>query len=197
VIAASRQRPAAFGHLFDRHAAALHRYVVRRLGPHEAAELVSEVFRIAFEKRASYDATRADARPWLYGIATNLIAKHHRREARRLAAVGRLAARHRAEDDFSHALAGRLDAAADWQAVVDALNALPRAERDALLLHVWEGLAYEEVAAALDIPIGTVRSRLNRARRRLRQGREPGRSNGEEQEGTAPRRSGRPGSVQR
>jgi RNA polymerase sigma-70 factor (ECF subfamily) len=178
VIAASLDAPALFGTIFDRHATVLHRYFVRRLGPDEAESMVGEVFRIAFEKRTVYDLLRPTARPWLYGIATNLLAKHRRREARRIHAVARLAAHRLPPLDLADGVSGAVDAAELWPRVADAVTALPEPERDALVLHVWEGLSYEEVADALGVPIGTVRSRLNRARGRLRElagpsGREP------------------------
>ncbi|HEY4378131.1 MAG TPA: RNA polymerase sigma factor [Acidimicrobiales bacterium] len=169
VIASSLREPAAFGVLFDRHATVLHRYLVRRLGPSEADGLVGEVFRIAFERRASYDGQRPNARPWLYGIATNLVAKQRRREARRLHATARLAASHLEPVEEAAAVAGAVDASRRWAGVAEAVANLPQGERDALVLYAWEGLGYDQVAAALDIPVGTVRSRLNRARRRLRE----------------------------
>jgi RNA polymerase sigma-70 factor (ECF subfamily) len=167
VIAASRADPARFGVIFDRHASVLHRYLVRRIGPDDADTMVGEIFLIAFEKRARYDLDRNSARPWLYGIATNLLAKHRRREARRLRATARLAAAQSPLADLADRVAATIDAADQWPRVADAVARLPAGERDALLLHVWEGLSYEDVAAALDVPIGTVRSRINRARRRL------------------------------
>jgi RNA polymerase sigma-70 factor (ECF subfamily) len=169
LIAASVDEPVWFGTIFDRHATVLHRYVVRRIGPDEAEALVGEVFRIAFEKRRAYDAERPVARPWLYGIATNLLAKHRRKEARRLHATARLAARRLPPDDLADRVGDTVDAAARWGRVAEAVVSLPEPERDALVLHVWEGLSYEDVAAALGIPVGTVRSRLNRARGRLRE----------------------------
>src|SRR3954467_13334339 len=75
VIAASLREPARFGALFDRHATVLHRYLVRRLGPDEAEPMVGDIFRIAFQRRDTYDLQRPTARPWLYGIATNLVSK--------------------------------------------------------------------------------------------------------------------------
>jgi RNA polymerase sigma-70 factor (ECF subfamily) len=182
LIAASLREPVRFGAIFDRHATVLHRYLVRRIGPDEAEAMVGDVFRIAFEKRHTYDLERPVARPWLYGIATNLLAKHHRREARRLNAVARLAARRVAPDDLADRVSAGVDANSRWQRVADAVTALPRPERDALVLHVWEGLSYEDVALALAIPVGTVRSRINRARGRLREldapsGREEGEHN--------------------
>jgi RNA polymerase sigma factor (sigma-70 family) len=169
VIAASLVVPASFGTIFDRHATVLHRYLVRRLGPDEAESMVGEVFRIAFERRETYDLERPTARPWLYGIATNLLAKHRRREARRIHAVARLASHRLPPVDLADGVSRAVDAADLWPRVADAVTALPEVERDALVLHVWEGLSYEEVADALGVPIGTVRSRLNRARGRLRE----------------------------
>jgi RNA polymerase sigma-70 factor (ECF subfamily) len=131
--------------------------------------MVGEIFRIAFEKRNTYDLDRPTARPWLYGIATNLLAKHRRREARRLQAVARLAAHRLPHVDLAEGVSGAVDAEDLWPRVADAVTALPEPERDALVLHVWEGLSYEEVADALGVPIGTVRSRLNRARGRIRE----------------------------
>jgi RNA polymerase sigma-70 factor (ECF subfamily) len=169
VISASFESPARFGVIFDRHATTLHRYLVRRIGPDEAEALVGDVFRIAFEKRFTFDLNRPDSRPWLYGIATNLLAKHRRGEARRIRAVARLAAHRLPPMDLADGVSSAVDAGSLWPRVAEAVTALPQPERDALMLHVWEGLSYEEVADALDIPVGTVRSRLNRARGRIRE----------------------------
>jgi RNA polymerase sigma factor (sigma-70 family) len=169
VIAASLDRPAAFGALFDRHATSLHRYFVRRLGPFEAEAMVGDVFRIAFEKRRTYDVSRPNARPWLYGIATNLLAKHRRGEARRIRAVARLAAQRLPAIDLADGVSEMVDADSLWPRVADAVASLPETERDALLLHVWEGLSYDDIADALCVPVGTVRSRLHRARGRIRE----------------------------
>jgi RNA polymerase sigma-70 factor (ECF subfamily) len=169
VISASLDEPVWFGTIFDRHATVLHRYLVRRLGPDEAEAMVGEVFRIAFEKRHTYDVLRPMARPWLYGIATNLLAKHRRSEARRIHAVARLAARRLLPIALDDQVSDAVDAADRWQRVAEAVTALPQVERDALMLHVWEGLPYDEVALALGVPIGTVRSRIHRARGRIRE----------------------------
>ena len=169
VIAASLDEPARFGAIFDRHATVLHRYLVRRLGAHEAEGMVGDVFLVAFERRHTYDPARPVARPWLYGIATNLLARRSRSEARRLHATARLAARRLPPVDLADEVGDRLDASDRWQRVAEAVTSLPQPERDALLLHVWEELSYDEVAAALGVPVGTVRSRLNRARGRLRE----------------------------
>jgi len=169
VIAASITEPARFGLLFDRHATVLFRYLVRRVGVDEADSLLGEVFRVAFEKRSTYDCEQPNARPWLYGIATNLLARHRRREGRRIHATARLLARQAAVGDPADQIVADLDARQLWPRVADAVAELPEEERDALLLFVWEELSYEDIAVALGIPVGTVRSRLNRARVRLRE----------------------------
>ncbi len=172
VIAASLDAPSVFGTVYDRHAGALFRFLVRRVGHDNADPLLGDVFRIALERRATFDCSYASARPWLYGIATNVLAKHRRTEARRLRATAELAASRATStprDDASDDIADAVDAATLWPSVADAIAALPDGERDALLLYVWEDLSYDEIAAALAIPVGTVRSRLNRARARLRE----------------------------
>ena len=173
VMAASLDAPAAFGTVYDRHAGALFRFLVRRVGHDHADPLLGDVFRIAFERRATYDCSYASARPWLYGIATNVLAKHRRTEARRLRATAALAASRATpaarDHDASDDVVAAVDAATLWPSVADAIAALPDGERDALLLYAWEDLSYDEIAAALAIPVGTVRSRLNRARARLRE----------------------------
>jgi RNA polymerase sigma-70 factor (ECF subfamily) len=171
VIAGSRDDPREFAALYDRHAGILFRFLVRRVGRDTGDELLGETFRIAFERRGTFDLDRPNARPWLYGIATNLVGKHRRHEARRLAATARLALDGRAAgpaDPFADRVDDRLDARAAWPAVAQAVADLPAGERDALLLFAWEELSYDEIAAALGIPTGTVRSRLHRARGRLR-----------------------------
>jgi RNA polymerase sigma factor (sigma-70 family) len=173
VIAASITEPECFGGLFDRHATAMYRYFVRRVGADAADSLLGELFRVAFERRATYDTARADARPWLYGIATRLLAHHHRSEARRLRATARLVASMDAPGDLSEQVVGAMDASNRWPAVAEAVAALPEAERNVLFLYAWEDLSYEEIATALGMPIGTVRSRLHRARHRLRELRIP------------------------
>ena len=169
VIAASLDDSARFGLLFDRHATVVFRYLVRRVGVDDAEPLLGDVFRVAFEKRSTYDCERSNARPWLYGIATNLLARHRRTEARRIRATARLLARQRPADDPTDQVIATLDALELWPQVADAVDRLPEQERDALLLYVWEELGYEEIAAALGVPVGTVRSRLNRARLSLRE----------------------------
>ena len=173
VIAGSRDRPDEFGVIFDRHATVVFRYLVRRVGVDEAETLLGETFRIAFEKRDTYDIARPSARPWLYGIATNLLARHRRGEARRMRAMARTLAREEPAPDATDAIVATLDAGELWPRIADAIDALPPGERDVLVLFVWEELGYDDIATALAIPVGTVRSRLNRARQALRELRTP------------------------
>jgi len=171
VIGRSLGEPEAFGLIYDRHAPALLRFLGRRVGARIAEELVGELFRIAFERRKTFDVSRASALPWLYGIGSNVLLKHRRAEARRLRASARMAAAGGAAD--RRASAAALDARLLFPRVADAIESLPYSEREALLLFAWEELPYESVAEALELPIGTVRSRLNRARARLRELLEP------------------------
>jgi RNA polymerase sigma factor (sigma-70 family) len=171
VIGRSLGEPEAFGLIYDRHAATVLRFLGRRAGAEVAEGLVGELFRIAFERRKTFDASRASALPWLYGIGSNLLAKHRRGEARWLRASARMAAAGEAAN--RRASAAALDAHLLFPRVADAIEALPDGEREALLLFAWEDLSYQSLAEALELPIGTVRSRLNRARARLRELIEP------------------------
>ena len=171
VIGRSLDEPEAFGLIYDRHAATLLRFLGRRVGAEVAEALVGELFRVAFERRKIFDASRANALPWLYGIGSNLLLKHRRAEARRLLASARMVAAGEAVDRRRSAAA--LDAHLLFPRVADAIEALPNGEREALLLFAWEDLPYQSVAEALELPIGTVRSRLNRARAHLRELLEP------------------------
>jgi RNA polymerase sigma factor (sigma-70 family) len=167
MIRQSRCEPEAFAVLYDRHAAALHRYVARRLGDALADDVVAECFLAAFGRRDRYDLSRADARPWLYGIAARVIGKHRRTEVRQLRALARTGADPVAEDHADR-VDSRVTAAAAQRQLAAALARLPVGDRDVLLLIAWADLSYAEVAEALAIPVGTVRSRLSRARKRTR-----------------------------
>jgi RNA polymerase sigma-70 factor, ECF subfamily len=159
--------PERFAALFDRHYRHIYAYAARRLGNDLAEDVASETFLIAFDRRDGYDVARADARPWLYGIASNLIARHGRAETRRYQALARLGpdAPVEAHDDL---VAGRIDAGVSRGLLARALQRLPQSERDVLLLVAWAGLSRQEAAVALDIPAGTARSRLHRARQEMR-----------------------------
>jgi len=168
IIAESLTDPARFGLIFDRHYDAIHRYLARRVGWDLAEDLTANVFLAAFQSRTRFRPSGGDARPWLYGIATNILRRHLRTEVRRLRAYGRVPDPAATQID-GDALANRLDAERAGALIGDALAQLPEAERSVLLLVAWADLSYDEVAVALDIPIGTVRSRLHRARKRLRE----------------------------
>jgi RNA polymerase sigma factor (sigma-70 family) len=168
LLARAGTEPELFGLLFDRHFGAIHRYLERRIGADGADELSAEVFRIAFEQRRRFRPLHESALPWLYGVATNLLLKHRRSERRHLRALVRLDA----SADHHSMLDGmeeRVDACSARAQLLDALASLAQGDRDVVVLVAWEDLSYEEVAAALEIPVGTVRSRLKRARRRLRE----------------------------
>ncbi|MGI5284779.1 RNA polymerase sigma factor [Nonomuraea polychroma] len=167
LVCASWKDPEVFAELFDRYSAMLYRYVSKRLGPEPAEDLVGETFLVAFSRRKSYDLAYEDARPWLFGILTKLISRHHRKEAARYRALLRAPVDSDIESPAERVAAG-VTAQAVRAELAGALAALPAKDRDVLLLIAWGDLTYEEVAQALGIPIGTVRSRLNRGRRKVR-----------------------------
>jgi len=168
VVESSWREPERFAVLFDRHAPHIHRYLARRAGRQAADDLVAETFLAAFAKRDRYDLGHPDARPWLYGIATNLAGQHRRGEARQYRITQRAVAEPEVPDHADRVAAGVTAQA--MRALLDAaLAALPAGDRDVLLLIAWEQLTYQEVSRALAIPAGTVRSRLHRARAKVRQ----------------------------
>lgn len=168
IIRRSEDDPGQFALVFERHFDAIHRYLARRVGVPLADDLASQVFTEAFDGRGRYDTSRPDALPWLYGIAANLLRRHHRTERRQLQAYARLGIDPVAADDLGP-LVDRLDAQASGRRLAEALAGLSGKDRDVLLLYAWAELSYSDIAYALGIPVGTVRSRLNRARRRMRE----------------------------
>jgi RNA polymerase sigma factor (sigma-70 family) len=167
VIATSVTDASAFGEIFDRHFAEIHRYLRRRVGAALADELAAETFVVAFRLRDRYDRRALDSRPWLFGIAANLIRRHWRTERRRLRAYARTGT-----DpmwDESSEVERRVDAMAAGPHLAAALASLSAGEREVLLLFAWADLNYEEISAGLGIPTGTVRSRLSRARAHVRE----------------------------
>ncbi|MDX6744568.1 RNA polymerase sigma factor [Actinocorallia sp. A-T 12471] len=167
MVRGSLEAPERFAELFDRYARDVHGYVARRLGAQYADDVVAETFLVAFRRRERFDASRDSARPWLYGIATNLVARHHRAEKRFLRALERTGVDPVAEA-FDEGVVARVDAGEQQRALAGALARLSRGERDVLLLVAWGGLSYEEVARTLGIAIGTVRSRMHRGRVKVR-----------------------------
>jgi RNA polymerase sigma-70 factor (ECF subfamily) len=167
VIRLSLAEPERFEVLFQRHAPVIQRYVVRRLGADAADDIVAETFLLAFRQRADFDSARGNVLPWLYGIATNLLGRHRRDEIRLYRALARTGT-DPVTAPFTDQVDERVTAAAASRRLAEALAGLKPAYRDALLLVAWGALSYEETAAALGIPAGTVRSRISRARADLR-----------------------------
>ncbi|QXJ23375.1 RNA polymerase sigma factor [Actinomadura graeca] len=167
LIGLSLDEPEWFSVLFDRHGHRIHEYAARRLGAQAAEDIVAETFFAAFRRRHSYDRTRPLARPWLYGIATNLIARHRRTEERYYRVLQRTGEDPLAEP-LDDAVLERVTAQQKEKLLAGALGRLSRGDRDVLLLIAWGDLTYEEVADALGLRVGTVRSRLHRARRKVR-----------------------------
>jgi RNA polymerase sigma factor (sigma-70 family) len=167
LIRLSLAEPERFELLFQRHAPQVQRYVARRLGADAADDIVAETFLLAFRQRAGFDVTRGDALPWLYGIATNLLGRHRRNEIRLYKALARTGT-DPVTAPFTDRVDERVTATAASRRLASALAGLSAAYRDALLLVAWGGLSYEETATALGVPVGTVRSRISRARADLR-----------------------------
>ncbi len=168
VIEQSWAEPERFEAIFRRYFGQIHRYLAARVGSRIADDLAAEVFTIAFAQRQRYDLARGCARPWLYGIATNLAGTYRRKEQRRYRALARAQTQGMALSD-EDLVAERVSAAAAGPALAAALAGLSNGERDVLLLVAVAGLDNQEVALSLGIPHGTVRSRLSRARTRLRE----------------------------
>ncbi|WP_250564384.1 RNA polymerase sigma factor [Sphaerisporangium fuscum] len=164
----SRHRPESFAALYDRYFGDIYRYVAARVGPQAADDLASETFLVAFRKREDFDPDRGAVRQWLYGIATNLLAHHRRSETRRLEALARVPMEDPAESEHADRVAAQVTAAGAQHRLAAELSRLPDGERDVLLLAAYGDLSYEEIAQALDVPLGTVASRLHRVRKRLR-----------------------------
>ena len=168
LVRRSWDQPQIFALIFDRHASTIHAYAARRAGRPVADDVMAETFLIAFERRRSFDVDRTSARPWLYGIASNLLGRHARQEERQWRAYARHAGDAGSVEHESGAVA-RLDAAralAQMSAVVRRLDVV---DRDVLLLYAWADLTYDQIAQALNLPVGTVRSKLHRVRTRLRE----------------------------
>ena len=170
---------AAFGELFERHAKAVYNHLFRRTGDWSLAEeLTSVVFLEAWRRRTGVRIENESALPWLLGVATNVLRNTWRSRRRHRAALERLP--RETPMGFSDDADARLDDEEHMRAMLHRLRGLPRREADVLALCVWAELTYEEAAVALEIPIGTVRSRLSRAKARLR---EPERPVGHERDG--------------
>lgn len=173
----------AFGELFDAYARSVYNHAYRLTGDWSAAEdAVSLTFLEAWRLRARVDEDGGSLRPWLLGVATNVTRNARRATRRHAAAVARLP-RDETVADFADEVAERIDDKEQLALVRKALNALRRPEREVLALCVWSGLGYAAAADALGIPVGTVRSRLSRARTKLAKHMEPPAGRGQMRDG--------------
>lgn len=167
IVRESLADPELFAVLVRRHAPALQRYVTRRIGAGAAEDVVAETFLVAFRQRVGYADDGRDCLPWLYGIATRLVHRHWRSESAQLRLLARTGT-----DPITEPFTERVDATVCATAVkprlAGALAKLPASQRDALLMYAWAGLSYEQIATATGVPLGTVQSRISRARQRLR-----------------------------
>jgi RNA polymerase sigma factor (sigma-70 family) len=171
IVAESLRRPERFADLFEAYHAEIYRYVASRLSVAHADDLAAETFLIAFRSRAAFAGSPGHVRAWLYGIATNLVRRHRRDEERKYRALERVEAldpTRGTTDDGADGIVSRVAALGIQRELGGALRRLAAGDRDVLLLVAVAGLNYAEVAAALDIPQGTVGSRLNRARKLVR-----------------------------
>jgi len=154
IIQESRSQPESFAEIVDRYYAPIYDYAARRLGQSLGDDVAAETFLIAFTQRKRYDLARADARPWLFGIASNLVSRQHRAEARRYKAMARSSM---AEVDGGHAelTDARIDAQSQRTQLASALARIRAEDRDVLLLVAWAGLTSSEAGEALGIPAGS------------------------------------------
>lgn len=161
--------PSAFAELYDRYARAVYNHAFRLAPDWSAAEdVMAETFMEAWRLRDRVEAEGGSLRPWLLGVATNVARSHYRSNRRYRAAANAAAEAETDLPDHADDVAGRLDDRVRLAAALRALAALRRPEREVLTLCLWEGLEYTAAAEALGIPVGTVRSRLSRARAKLR-----------------------------
>lgn len=159
--------PEALATLFDRYADRIYNHCFRAMGDWaEAEDATATVFLEVWRHRSRVQAHDGSALPWLYGVATNVcrnLTRSGRRRRRGLAALPPPPV----EPDLAERVVDRLSSTARMQRVLVAIRELPVREQEVLGLVAWSGLSYEQAAAALDVPVGTVRSRLSRARARL------------------------------
>ncbi|WP_106396948.1 RNA polymerase sigma factor [Actinocorallia populi] len=159
----------AFGELFARHGRVVYNFCFRRTADWSAAEdLASVVFLETWRRREHVRLEGGSLLPWLYGVATNVL-RNHQRSLRRYGAVLARVPEPVAPEEDADLVAARLDDQRRMREVLDRIAHLPRRDRELLALCVWEGLTYTEAAAALGIPVGTVRSRLSRIRAGLKE----------------------------
>jgi RNA polymerase sigma factor (sigma-70 family) len=159
--------PELFTAVHDRYFRDIYRYAAGRLDAQTAEDIAAETFLVAFDRRERFDPERGALRPWLFGIATNLVARHRRAEARRFKALARVGPDAAADGHESRVVAS-VAAQRMLPQLARGLAALNQGERDAVLLLALGQLGYDEIAEALGVSSGTVGSRLSRARTKLR-----------------------------
>lgn len=168
-MAASQGEAQDFAVIYERYFAQIYRYVARRIGASAADDLTAEVFLRAFARRDRFDPAAMTARPWLYGFAANIVADHLRQQRRRTRAYVHAIEPDPGAEITTAEVDDRFDASLLAPQMNRALGSLSAAERETFLLHVLGELSYAEVAVSLDIPIGTVRSRIAKARAKMRE----------------------------
>jgi RNA polymerase sigma factor (sigma-70 family) len=168
LIAESISRPEAFSAVFDRHYSAIYGYLARRAGRDVAEDVASQTFTVAFERRRTFVLGTESARPWLFGIACNLLHARRRTDRRLAETAAVLVADGAARDASAQGDPALRGPVVEDDRLAGVLGRLEASWRDVLLLHAWGELSYEEIAGVLCIPVGTVRSRLARARGHLR-----------------------------
>ena len=168
IVEASFEDPELFAVIFERHYRSIHRFVVAAVGPSDGPDLAGEVFLRAFASRHRYRSTYPSAAPWLWGIASNLIAGYYRGRARQERAFRRVPPPPESEPDHSGDAVNRVAAESERPQLTAAIRRLRTEDAEVLLLFAVGDRSYSEIASALGIAEGTVRSRLNRTRRKLR-----------------------------
>jgi RNA polymerase sigma factor (sigma-70 family) len=169
LVAASLLEPEAFSLLFERHSTTVFKFLARQFDPLAAGDLLSETFTTAFRIRHRYDPSFPNARSWLLGIAVNMGRHHRRAEARNQQMRYRLQVQVGCTPDETERADERADAVNERARLSAALDRLNPSYRTVILLFAGFDLTYEEISRALGVPIGTVRSRLSRARTALRE----------------------------
>lgn len=182
---------AGFSAVYTAHVDAIYGFLARRVGAQLAEELTAQTFVEALARHDRYDPERGPIAPWLFGIAANLLRRHYRQEERALRAIAAYAGRIPVADDDEERVESRVTADERWPAVAEALLTMSPGERDVLLLYAWADLPYSAIAGVLDVPVGTVRSRLSRARGRLTAALEPATPSAEGTDPTTPDQIGR------
>lgn len=166
---ASIEHPQRFEAVFDRYHPVIYRHLAHLAGVDQADELAGDVFVVAFTVRARFDPAFGSVRAWLFGIAANVLRTRRRSEYRGIRARERIAGRRREEDTSIDLVTDRIAYSQELLTATEALEQLGAADREVIVLYAFAELSYQEIATALGVEVGTVRSRMNRARRRLRE----------------------------